>query len=62
MAENAKKVGRNSRTGRFAITSGYVRGEAAEAVRTFVAPLAGAARAFQKAGRPAEPKAPAKAG
>ena len=60
MAKKAKLVARSTRTGRFVITRQYVRRQAEEALRTFVAPVAGAAKAFQKAGEPApEQKLPA---
>lgn len=63
-----KKVGKNAygmnaKSGHFVITGTYLRKQAKEAVTTFVAPVSGAAKAFQKAGKPAgKDKTPAKVG
>lgn len=40
-------------TGAFVINGTYLRKQAVEAVKTFVAPVSGAAKAFRHAGEPA---------
>lgn len=52
----AKALRMRAESGVFVINGAYLRKQAEEAVKTFVAPVSGAARAFRTAGEPMDMK------